>query len=104
MGTKDFPFQFDLEAIRGEMEEMFRKFLSLKGSFFMVPGHVWNPPTDIFETEEEIVVLLEIAGVKKTDIQVSFKGVPTASVTFPCSVPFPVVGSLFMMVIVVVVA
>lgn len=74
MAKKDFLFQFDLDALKGQMEDIFREFLSLKGSFFTLPSHVLSPPTDVFETEDEIVVLLELPGVKKRDIQVLFGG------------------------------
>jgi len=34
---------------------------------------VWKPPVDIYETAEEIVVLVEIAGMEKQDITVTME-------------------------------
>ncbi len=34
-------------------------------------GRVWIPPTDVYETEDLIVVLVEIAGVQQSDLAVS---------------------------------
>jgi len=34
--------------------------------------HVWHPPTDVYETEEKIVVRVEIAGMKDGDVAVNF--------------------------------
>jgi HSP20 family protein len=34
-------------------------------------GRVWVPPTDVYETEDQIVVLVEIAGVRHSDFAVS---------------------------------
>lgn len=34
-------------------------------------GRVWVPPTDVYETEDQIVVLVEIAGVRQSDFAVS---------------------------------
>lgn len=34
--------------------------------------HSWRPPTDIYETDEQIIVLVEIAGMMESDISVSF--------------------------------
>ncbi len=34
-------------------------------------GGVWTPPTDVYETEDEVVVQLEIAGVQQADLAVS---------------------------------
>ena len=43
--------------------------------FFAVPpggaGRFWQPPIDIHETEEAIIVKVELAGVKPEDLQVS---------------------------------
>ena len=37
-------------------------------------AHVWCPPTDVFETEEEVVVRVEIAGMKEEDFSISLSG------------------------------
>jgi HSP20 family protein len=46
--------------------------------FYRVPalrpsrhGSLWTPPTDVYETEDLIVVQVEIAGVKQSDFAVS---------------------------------
>jgi HSP20 family protein len=33
-------------------------------------SHVWRPPTDVYETENEIVVRVEIAGMKEEDFSI----------------------------------
>jgi len=35
---------------------------------------VWRPPTDVYETDSNIVVRVEIAGVRKEDFQLSLSG------------------------------
>lgn len=35
---------------------------------------VWRPPTDIYETDEHLVVRIEIAGMRDEDIEVTFQG------------------------------
>lgn len=37
-------------------------------------SHVWRPATDVFETEESIVVRVEIAGIHEEDFSISLKG------------------------------
>ncbi len=32
---------------------------------------VWRPPTDVYETDEHIVVMMELAGVREEDIEVT---------------------------------
>jgi HSP20 family protein len=48
--------------------------------FYRVPalrasrhGSLWTPPTDVYETDELIVVQVEIAGVKQSDLAVSLQ-------------------------------
>jgi len=35
-------------------------------------GSAWLPPLDVYETDNEFIVKLEIPGVKKQDIQIGF--------------------------------
>ena len=34
-------------------------------------GSVWYPPTDVYETEDEIVVQVEVAGVQQSDFSIT---------------------------------
>lgn len=33
----------------------------------------WNPPTDVFETEEKVIIRMEIAGMKEDDFDIVIK-------------------------------
>lgn len=33
----------------------------------------WSPPTDVFETEAEYLVRVEVAGIRETDLEISFQ-------------------------------
>lgn len=37
-------------------------------------SHIWRPPTDVYETEEAIVVRVEIAGMQEDDFSISLAG------------------------------
>lgn len=37
-------------------------------------AHKWRPPTDVFETEHDYRVVVEIAGMRGTEISVTFEG------------------------------
>lgn len=39
-----------------------------------VRSHVWYPPTDVYETEDTIVVRVEIAGMREDDFSISLSG------------------------------
>ena len=36
--------------------------------------HVWRPPTDVYETEDSIVVRIEIAGMREEDFSIVLEG------------------------------
>ena len=46
--------------------------LPASGSGWLVSRHsrLWRPPTDVYETEDRIVVLMEIAGVRPEDFSI----------------------------------
>jgi HSP20 family protein len=35
-------------------------------------GCIWRPPTDVYETEQSIVVRMEVAGMREEDFTISF--------------------------------
>jgi len=43
-----------------------------EGSRFSMQWGAWVPRVDVYETDDKIVVLVEIAGVKKEDIDLTF--------------------------------
>jgi HSP20 family protein len=40
---------------------------------WQVMTSVWSPPTDVYETENEYVVRVEVAGMRETDFEVVFE-------------------------------
>ena len=65
---------FLLDRLKGmecEMEALFREFFFSKSPLAMLARHTWQPPTDVYETEENIVVLMEIPGVKPEQLDVT---------------------------------
>ena len=37
-------------------------------------SHVWRPPTDVFETENSIIIRVEISGMRDADFSISLDG------------------------------
>lgn len=58
------------DAFSQNFHRMFDSFFSGKHPFFCPEGRAWNPPTDIFETEDALHVKIEVAGLKESDIEV----------------------------------
>jgi HSP20 family protein len=40
---------------------------------WQVTSGVWSPPTDVYETEGEYVVRVEVAGISESDLEISFE-------------------------------
>ena len=40
---------------------------------WQVTSSLWSPPTDVYETEEEFVVRVEVAGIRETDLEISYQ-------------------------------
>ena len=38
---------------------------------WQVQSSIWSPPTDVYETEENLIVKVEVAGMREDDFQVS---------------------------------
>jgi HSP20 family protein len=61
----------DLESVTHEMEGMFETFAGRSGQAW---GRGWRPNTDVFESSEEMIILVELAGVRKEEVQLTLKG------------------------------
>jgi len=67
---KNKPFR-ELQDITDEMDQMFGQ-LARQGR---PPwGRVWRPNTDVFESAEEMIILVELSGVRKDEVQLTIKG------------------------------
>ncbi len=40
---------------------------------WQVTSSVWSPPTDVYETESEYVVRVEVAGIMETNLEINFE-------------------------------
>lgn len=61
----------DLQDITDEMDQMFGQ-LARQGRPKW--GRVWRPNTDVFESPEEMIILVELAGVRRDEVQLTVKG------------------------------
>jgi len=63
-------FGNDLDDLTSKFEKTLEDMLGTMGTSFMLSSRSWRPPMDMFETREEIVILAEIGGVEKEDLEV----------------------------------
>ncbi len=63
-----------------EMEFLFSNFFNSKYPILVTSEKRWHPPTDVLETDEEYMVVMDIASVRQEDIQLTYEnGVLTVS-------------------------
>ena len=70
--NRDF-FGRDFEGVQQRMEKMLDNIFDEMRPTMFSAEQTWKPPVDIYETAEEIVVLVEIAGMKRKDIKVTIE-------------------------------
>ena len=61
----------ELQDVAHEMDEMFDHFARQEPTSW---GRVWRPNTDVFESRDEMIILVELAGVKKEEVQLTLEG------------------------------
>ena len=62
----------DLEHVTHEMEGLFERLAGRPGPSW--EGRGWRPNTDVFESADEMIILVELAGVRKEEVQLTLKG------------------------------
>lgn len=65
----DDPFE-RVEEFRREISRMLREFYVEGNPLCVFSRKEWIPPTDVYETEDMVVVRMEVAGMKKEDLGV----------------------------------
>ncbi|HIE43779.1 MAG TPA: Hsp20/alpha crystallin family protein [Candidatus Omnitrophica bacterium] len=61
----------EISRMESEMERIFRHFSTFRTSFSSSPlPHPWRPFTDAYETQSHLVVNVELAGVKKEELEI----------------------------------
>jgi HSP20 family protein len=80
----------DFDQMRNRIHRLMGEFFKEVKPLGYQPKRSFHPPMDIYETEDSLVIVLEIAGVRADDIQVLFeKGLLSISGTRTESCPAP---------------
>lgn len=61
----------DFENVQQRMEKMLENIFDEMRPTRFSAEKMWKPPVDIYETAEEVIVLVEVAGMNKKDIAVT---------------------------------
>jgi HSP20 family protein len=62
--------QYDIDAFSANIDRLFQSLVASTGRRWMSVQHVypWHPPTDVYETDEYLVVKVEIAGMDEEQL------------------------------------
>ena len=64
----------DLDFVQREMERLFNDMWGRYAPGVLRPHEAWRPPTDVYETPDGLVIKMELAGMRKRDIEVVLDG------------------------------
>jgi len=59
-----------LKTLQAEMELLFDNYLRVRHPFALTAEKRWRPFVDVYETEEVVVLVVELAGVCREDISI----------------------------------
>ncbi|HLF28152.1 MAG TPA: Hsp20/alpha crystallin family protein [Anaerolineae bacterium] len=68
MGQSDREDPFD--RMRARIDLMYQDLVGPARWVVMQHTHAWRPPTDVFETDEAVIIRIEVAGMRETDFNV----------------------------------
>jgi HSP20 family protein len=60
----------DVRRIQEEMDLLFDHFYKLRHFPVLTARRIWRPPMDVFETDDQIAIRMEIAGMRQQDLNV----------------------------------
>ena len=66
------PFH-DLTDMQTEIDEAFNAYFGVRPRT-AAPDRAWTPPIDVYETRDDLVVAVELPGVREKDIHLSMTG------------------------------
>ena len=59
----------DMRQMQEEMDLMFNQLSNWRKT--PTANRLWRPPTDVWESDDEVVVLVELAGVKQSEVSLT---------------------------------
>lgn len=72
MRDQDDPFEGLAEAFRGQADELMESLLRRRRPA-MARDHFWKPAVDIYESPQALVILVDIPGMRREAIEVTFR-------------------------------
>lgn len=64
----------EMQNLEREMNRALKTFSGRAGRTATLPEAAWTPPADIYETKDEVVMVLELPGVNQKEVEISLVG------------------------------
>jgi len=74
MPPRDDEIMKDIRYLQETMERLLSDFSSLKTPLVLGKEPVWRPLTDVYETERELVIRMDVAGMDPHDFDLALRG------------------------------
>jgi len=74
MSPRDDEIMKDIRYLQETMERLLSDFSSLKTPLVLGSESVWRPLTDVYETDKELVIRMDVAGVDPRDFDLALRG------------------------------
>ena len=68
---KNLTLPGDMERNQSEIDRLYQEMLAPGRWVVVRHTYTWRPPTDVYETDEHVVVRVEVAGMKETEFHIS---------------------------------
>ena len=59
------------DRARAELDRLYRELVGPARWAVTSDAHTWRPPTDVFETDDAVIVRIEVAGMRDSDFNVT---------------------------------
>jgi HSP20 family protein len=74
MCPRDDEIMKDIRYLQETMERLLADFSGLKTPLVLGGESVWRPLTDVYETDKELVIRMDVAGVDPRDFDLALRG------------------------------
>ncbi|HVP58175.1 MAG TPA: hypothetical protein VMU02_08750, partial [bacterium] len=74
MCPRDDEIMKDIRYLQETMERLLSDFSSLKTPLVLGKESLWRPLTDVYETDRELVIRMDVAGMDARDFDLTLRG------------------------------
>lgn len=68
------PLGSDMQELQRRMDRLLSDFIPFRQPMMQLGGRYWSPAVDIYETDSEVVVIVELPGVDMNKVEVVLQG------------------------------